>query len=217
MKVVNKKVKLTDPSYPENLKQIIGAPKSLYIKGTIKPKDKLAVAVIGSRRMTEYGKEMAWKFGYALAKKKVTIVSGLAYGIDSVAHKAALAAGGRTIAVLGSGLDIIYPKENKKLALEIVKDGALISEFPPGTEPRGEHFLIRNRIISGLSLAVLVVEGARKSGTLSTAAHAANQGREVFAVPGPVSSPLSEAPIFLIEQGAGVAKRPQDVLDYLKI
>ncbi len=214
---MSKKVKLNDPSYPENLKQIVGAPKSLYIKGTIKPEDKLAVAIVGSRRMTKYGKEMAWKFSHALAKKKVTIVSGLAYGIDSVAHKAALAAGGRTIAVLGSGLDVIYPKENKKLALEIIKNGALISEFPPGTEPRGENFLIRNRIISGLSLAVLVVEGARKSGTLSTASHAANQGREVFAVPGPVSSPLSEAPIFLIEQGANVAKRPQDVLDYLKI
>ena len=205
------------PSYPENLKEIIGAPERLYIKGTIKPEDKLAVAIVGSRKMSQYGQQMAIKFAGDLAKRGVTIVSGLAYGIDTLAHKAALSAGGRTIAVLGSGIDVIYPRRNEKLVQEIVKNGALISEFLPKTPPYGKNFLVRNRIISGLSLAVVVVEGARKSGTLSTAAHAANQGREVFAVPGPVNSPLSAAPLYLIEQGATIAKGPEDILEYLGI
>jgi DNA processing protein len=210
-----KKIKLTDSSYPENLKQIINAPQNLYIKGRLEKKDRLAVAIIGSRKMTEYGEKTAARFAYELAKRKITIVSGLARGIDTVAHQASLAAGGRTIAVLGSGLDIIYPPENKRLAEKIVKSGALVSEFPPGTKPLGENFLIRNRIISGMSLAVLVVEGAKRSGTLSTASYAANQGREVFAIPGPVDSPLSEAPLFLIGEGAAIAKGPKDVLEYL--
>ena len=167
--------------------------------------------------MTNYGQTMARKFSHTLAKKGITIVSGLAYGIDTVAHRAALSVSGRTIAVLGCGLDMVYPKENQGLAKKIEKDGALVSEFPPGTKPLPKNFLVRNRIISGLSLAVVVIEGERRSGTLSTAAHAANQGREVFAVPGRVDSALSGAPLFLIEQGATIARGPEDVLEYLKL
>lgn len=212
-----KKVKLSGPWYPNNLKEISGAPKTLYIEGKIKPQDDLAVAIVGTRKMTAYGKRVTEEFTRALVKKKVTIISGLAYGIDTIAHQTALAAGGRTIAVLGSGVDVIYPSENKFLARKIIKNGALVSEFPPGTKPLGKHFLVRNRIISGLSKAVLVVEGKRRSGTLSTATHAANQGREVFAVPGPINSPLSDAPLFLISQGANIAKNPEDVLEYLGV
>ncbi|RLC32682.1 DNA-protecting protein DprA, partial [Candidatus Woesebacteria bacterium] len=190
-------------------------PQLLYISGKINKKDEKAVAIVGSRRMTNYGKRTAARFARELARNKVTIVSGLARGIDTVAHKAALSAGGRTIAVLGCGLDIIYPSENKALAARVKNNGALVSEFPLGTRPLGKHFLTRNRIISGLSLAVLVVEGARRSGTLSTASWAANQGREVFAVPGPIDSSLSAAPLYLIENGAQIARNPKDILDLI--
>ena len=211
-----KKVILGQQDYPENLKRIDGAPKELYVEGKILNQDKQAVAIVGSRKMSQYGRKIAWRFAFTLAQNKVTIVSGLAYGIDTVAHRAALAARGRTIAVLGSGLDRIYPPGNKKLAEAIARQGALVTEFSLGTAPLGQNFLVRNRIISGLSLAVVVVEGERASGTISTASHAANQGIEVFAIPGPVSSPLSEAPLYLIKQGAAVAKSPKDILEYLE-
>lgn len=204
-----------DKHYPENLLALPEneRPKLLYVSGEIKKRDRKAVAVIGSRKMTTYGRKVAAIFARELARKGITIVSGLARGIDTVAHKAALSAGGRTIAVLGCGLDIIYPPENKFLAEKIRKNGVLISEFSPGTKPFAKNFLTRNRIISGLFLAVLVVEGARRSGTLSTAAWAANQGREVFAIPGPINSPLSQVPLFLIENGAQIARKPKDILD----
>ncbi|MBU0572337.1 DNA-processing protein DprA [Patescibacteria group bacterium] len=206
-----------DKRYPENLLALPDneRPELLYISGKIRKRDRKAVAIVGSRKMTDYGKRMAAKFARELAKNKVTIISGLARGIDTIAHKAALSAGGRTIAVLGCGLDIIYPPENKALAERVRKNGALVSEFPLGTKPLGRNFLTRNRIISGLSLAVLVVEGARRSGTLSTASWAANQGREVFAIPGPIDSPLSAAPLFLIENGAQIAQNPKDILDVI--
>jgi DNA processing protein len=206
-----------DKNYPENLRTLPGneRPQLLYISGKILKKDEKAVAIVGSRRMTDYGKRTAARFARELAKNKVTIISGLARGIDTVAHKAALSAGGRTIAVLGCGLDIIYPPENTTLAARVKKNGALISEFPLGTKPLGKNFLTRNRIISGLSLVVLVVEGARRSGTLSTASWAANQGREVFAIPGPIDSPLSAAPLFLIENGAQIAQNPKEILDLI--
>ncbi len=181
----------------------------MYIQGKILESDKNAVAVVGSRLMTQRGKLLTQKFVKELVKNKITIVSGLARGIDTVAHKAALEAGGRTIAVLGSGLDVIYPPENKELAEEIKRNGVLFSPFPKGTAPFGKNFLARNRIIVSLSRAVLVIEGARRSGTLSTASWAANSGIEVFAIPG------SEATDWLIEQGATIAKRPQDVIEYL--
>lgn len=165
--------------------------------------------------MSEYGQKVAYDFAFALAKAGVTIVSGLARGVDTIAHQAALDAHGRTVAVLASGIDWIYPAENKQLAADIIKNGALVSEFPRGTRPLPQNFLWRNRLISGLSLAVLIVEGRRKSGTLSIANHAANQGKEVFVIPGPITSLLSELPHYLIENGATIAKSPQDILEYL--
>ena len=211
------KVRWENKQYPENLRTLPGneRPELLYISGKVKKKDRKAIAIVGSRRMTDYGKRTTARFARELAKNNVTIVSGLARGIDTIAHKAALSAGGRTIAVLGCGLDTIYPSENMALAKKIKNNGALISEFPIGTKPLGKNFLTRNRIISGLSLAVLVVEGARRSGTLSTASWAANQGREVFAVPGPIDAPLSAAPLFLIENGAQIARNPKDILDLI--
>ena len=187
----------------------------LYIEGSLAPGDKKAIAIVGTRTPTQYGKNLAAQFSYELSKLGYTIVSGMARGIDTAVHTAALGAGGRTIAVVGNGLDVIYPPENKQLFLRIISQGAVISEFPEGTKPLPKNFLARNRIISGLALGVLIVEGRRRSGTLSTATHAANQGREVFAVPGPVTSRQSEAPLYLIEQGASIAKTPRDIIDML--
>jgi DNA processing protein len=189
--------------------------KDIEILGELRPQDAKAVAIVGTRTPTTYGKDTAYRFACELAKNGVTIISGLARGIDTVAHEAALQAGGRTVAVLGSGLNIIYPPENKALARKIVKHGALVSQFAVGTKPLGKNFLLRNELIVRLSLAVVIVEGRQKSGTLSTAGHAANLGIEVFAVPGPINSPMSAAPHYLIEQGARVAKSPEDVLEYV--
>ena len=183
--------------------------EDLFLLGKLLPSDKHAVAVVGSRKMTKRGMELTKKYVKELVKNKITIVSGLARGIDTVAHTTALENGGRTIAVLGSGLDIIYPPENKKLAEEITKNGCLISGFPYGTKPEGKNFLARNRIIVKLSFAVLVIEGLRRSGTLSTASHAGNEGVEVFAIPG------SDACDYLINNGATVANSPKDVIQYL--
>ncbi len=189
--------------------------QDIYTKGKLLKRDGLAVAIVGTRTPTRYGRETAYKFAFELAKHKVTIVSGLARGIDSVAHNAALEAGGRTIAVLGSGLDIIYPPENAGLAERIAKQGAIVTQFPLGTKPLGKNFLARNQLIAKLSKAILVVEGRGRSGTISTANHAANLGVEVFAVPGPINSPMSEAPNYLIGEGARIAKSPEDILEYL--
>lgn len=182
---------------------------TLYVLGKILRSDKRAVAVVGSREMSKRGKKLTLRFVKELVKNKVTIVSGLARGIDTVAHQSALKYGGRTIAVLGSGLDVIYPPENKKLAEEIVKNGALISGFAYGEKPLPKNFLARNQLIVKFSQAVLVVEGKRRSGTISTANHAANEGVEVFAIPG------SEATDYLIENGVSIANSPQDILEYL--
>jgi len=209
-------IKESDPNYPKNLIGLKGSPKLLYLNGKLLKKDRFAVAIVGTRDVTKYGREIASEFSYELAKNDLTIVSGMARGIDTIAHKSALKAGGRTIAVLGSGLDVIYPPENRNLYNEIVEHGAVVSEFKPGTMPYGKHFLARNRIISGISLAILVVEGKERSGTLSTATHAAVQGREVFAIPGPINSPQSYAPNYLIENGARVAKTPQDIVEYIR-
>ncbi len=181
----------------------------MYFQGKVLKSDKFAVAVVGSRLMSPRGKALTEKFVKELVKNKITIVSGLARGIDTVAHKTAIENKGRTIAVLGSGLDIIYPPENVELAKSVSENGALVSPFPKGTKPIGANFLARNRVIVSLSLAVLVIEGAGRSGTLSTASWAANMGVEVFAIPG---SPATD---WLIEQGASIAKRPKDVIQYL--
>lgn len=204
-----------DSGYPVNLKELKDCPRNLYVAGSFLPGDEKAVAIIGSRRMSDYGRKIAWEFSHFLAGSGVTIVSGLARGVDTVAHKAAIYAGGRTVAVLGSGIDIVYPYENGFLAQEIARKGAVVTEFPPGTHPLAKNFLTRNRIISGLSLATLVIEGARRSGTLSISNWAANQGRDVYAVPGRVDSPLSALPNYLIENGAIPVTNPKDLLDML--
>ncbi len=181
----------------------------LYILGKLTKSDKRVVAVVGSREMTNRGKKLTEEFVKVLVENNITIVSGLARGIDTVAHETALKYGGRTIAVIGSGLDIIYPPENTKLAEEISKNGAIVSGFPNGTLPEGKNFLARNQLIVKLSQAVLVVEGKRRSGTISTANHAANEAIEVFAIEG------SEATDYLIENGATAVQSPKEIVDYL--
>jgi len=209
---------IKDKNYPKNLKEIDGAPVVLYHLGEILPQDENAVAIVGARKMTSYGREVATQFATYLANYGITIISGLALGIDAVAQKAAVDAGGRSIAVLASGLDKITPYSNYNLAKEIVnKGGAIVSEAPLGAEIFRSSFPVRNRIVSGLSKAVIVVEGARKSGTLLTASHAADQGKTVFAVPGQISSPMSEAPHYLIQNGAKPAFHPKDILDELDL
>jgi DNA processing protein len=181
----------------------------LSVLGKILKTDEKAIAVVGSRKITPRGRRLTSRFVKKLVEAGYTIVSGLAIGVDSMAHESALDAGGRTIAVLGSGLDIIYPYSNNDLAQRISENGAVVSAFAKGTAPRGKNFLARNRIIVSLAKAVLVIEGAKRSGTLSTASWAANDGKEVFAVPG------SEATDWLIGQGATVAKTPEEVIEYL--
>lgn len=207
-----------DPDYPENLSGLDGAPCVLYYIGTLKKSDKNAVAIVGSRKPSSYGREVAEKFSQELASLGITIVSGLALGIDAVAHRACIEVEGRTIAVLASGLDIISPASNYFLALEAVKKGgAIVSEYPLGQAPLRSSFPSRNRIISGLSKAVIVVEGLEKSGTLLTASAAAEQARSVFAVPGQISSPLSAAPHFLIQNGAKMVTSVSDILEELNL
>ncbi len=206
-----------DREYPANLRQLEACPAVLYFRGNLLPADDLAVAVVGSRNATIYGRQITERLVFDLAKNGLTIVSGLARGIDAVAHRMALDSGGRTIAVLGSGIDSIYPPENRKLAEEIVKNGALISEFPLGFPALPNNFTARNRIISGLSLGVLVTEAAVDSGSLITAGYAAEQGREVFAVPGPVTSKTSEGTNNLIKDGVHVATVADDILEVLDI
>lgn len=208
---------LADRDYPANLKTIAGAPPVLYIKGNILPQDDLAIAVVGSRNATFYGRQITEKFVFELSKNGLTIVSGLARGIDSVAHKTALDAGGRTIALLGCGLDMVYPPENKRLAEDIAKNGAVISEFPLGFPAVQSNFAARNRIISGMSLGVLVPEAAVDSGSMITAGYAAEQGREVFAVPGPITSKFSEGVNNLIKEGVHPVTSAEDILQVLDI
>ena len=209
---------INDKDFPENLKGLNDSPMVLYYKGVIKKSDKNAIAIVGSRKITSYGREVAVKFATELSGYGITIVSGLAFGIDVAAHKACLDAGGRALAVLASGLDMITPISNSWLGKQIIKSGgALISEYPLGHKPGKRDFPERNRIISGLSKAVLVIEGAKKSGTLHTASHAAEQGRQVFAVPGQITSPMSEAPHFLIQNGAKMATSTRDILDELDL
>ena len=212
-----KVVCLVDRDYPANLRQISDAPPVLYFQGEIKPQDDLAIAVVGARYATVYGRQVTEKLVFDLVNSGLTIVSGLARGIDSFAHRAALEAGGRTIAVLGCGVDLIYPPENKRLAEEIIKNGAIVSEFPLGFPAVPSNFPARNRIVSGLSLGVLVTEGASDSGSLITAGQAAEQGREVFAVPGPINSKMSEGTNKLIKEGVHPVTEAADILEVLDI
>jgi len=211
-------VSFLDDDFPRALKNLDGAPVILYYKGSLKGLKSASVAIVGTRKMTSYGREVTEKFSGALSALGVTIISGLARGVDTAAHKASLATGGITVAVLGNGLDSVYPPENKNLAEEIIeKGGAILSEYPLGAPALPVNFAVRNRIVSGLSSCVLVIEGAEKSGTLLTASHAAEQGKTVFAVPGQITSPLSKAPLFLIKNGAKMATEVKDILDELDL
>jgi len=206
-----------DDEYPRRLKEIGQPPPVLYVRGEVGVNDEWSIAVVGTRRITAYGRQVTEEIAGALASSGLTVISGLARGVDSIAHKAALNAGGRTIAVLGSGVDIVYPNEHRALAERIITQGALISDYPPGTPPEGINFPPRNRIISGLSLGVIVVEAGEKSGALITAEFAADQGRDVFAVPGPVYAPQSAGCNRLIQQGAYMLLKPRDVLESLDL
>ena len=199
-----------DAGYPPLLSAIYDPPPLLYMKGTLN--DPHAVAVVGSRKTTPYGRAVAEQMGRGLARQAVTVVSGFARGIDGVVHRATLAAGGRTLAVLGCGVDCVYPPEHQKLRDEVITCGAILSEFPMGTPPEAHHFPQRNRIISGLALGCVVIEATETSGALITARCALEQGREVFAVPGWVTSPTSAGPHRLIQNGAKLAACVADIL-----
>jgi DNA processing protein len=204
-----------DAEYPPALEDIPDPPRLLYVKGTIEPRDQLAIALVGSRRCTPYGARIAERLGSALARTGFTVVSGLARGIDAAAHRGALKAGGRSIAVLANGLASIYPPEHEDLARALSEAGALVSEMPMKTGPFAGLFTQRNRVISGLSLGVVVVEATPRSGSLSTAAHAVEQNREVFAVPGPVDSLSSRGCHRLIRDGARLVETVDDIIEEL--
>lgn len=207
----------TDPDYPPLLAQIPAAPPLLYLRGSLAPSDNWTVAVVGTRQPSSYGREATRRIVTDLVSSGVTVVSGLALGIDGIAHSAALDAGGRTIAVLGSGVDQIYPERHRNLAERIMKQGALISDYPLGSLPAPANFPPRNRIISGLSLATLVVEAGRKSGALITTEFALEQGRDVFAVPGTIFARTSEGTNQLIRNGAGLTTSGADLLEALNL
>jgi len=204
-----------DAEYPSRLAEIPDAPATLHVRGRLLDEDALAVAIVGSRRATTYGLEVAETLAADLAARGVTIVSGLARGIDSAAHRGALRVGGRTLAVLGSGVDVIYPPENRRLAVEIAERGALLSQFAPGTPPLPQNFPIRNQVIAAISLAVVVVEAAERSGSLITARLAAELGREVLAVPGRITTSESRGANRLIQDGAHLALGWEDVVGVL--
>jgi DNA processing protein len=210
-------ITLGDARYPANLREIAAPPERLYVRGRLAEKDALAVAIVGSRAATPYGLAAAERLAADLAARGVTVVSGLARGIDSAAHRGALRAGGRTIAVLGSGVDVIYPPENRRLAGEIESHGAVVSQFEPGTRPLSGHFPARNRVIAGLALGVVVVEAAEKSGSLITAGLAGEMGREVMAVPGLLTSAQSVGAHRLIQDGAALIQGWEDVVGQLPL
>lgn len=204
-----------DPGYPRLLKEIHEYPPVLFVRGEILPEDERSVTIVGTRKTTAYGREAAHQLAGDLALNGVTIVSGLARGIDSIAHRAALEVGGRTLAVLACGLDITYPPEHLSLAQEVARNGAVISEHPPGTRPEAKNFPRRNRILSGLTPGTVVVEAGEGSGTLWTVGHAVDQGREVLAIPGSIFSPTSREPNRLIQDGAKMVLSYTDVLEEL--
>lgn len=210
-------LRLVDPAYPRLLREIPLPPPVLYVRGALAPQDEWAVGIVGTRRATPYGRQMTEKLAGELARQAITIVSGLARGIDTVAHMAALAAGGRTLAVLGCGPDLVYPPENAKLAARIVENGAILTEFPVGTQPEAGNFPARNRLISGLSLGILVTEAPETSGALITTRFAAEQGRDVFAVPGNITSRGSVGANRLIQDGAKLVLAVEDILSELNL
>lgn len=207
-----------DSRYPERLRHIYASPPLLYVRGSLTPEDDWSVSVVGTRRASVYGRQCTEQIVAELARSRVTIVSGMARGIDSYAHKTCLQAGGRTIAVLGCGVDVVYPPENARLMAEIIERGAVVSDYAIGTGPDGVNFPTRNRIISGLSLGTLVIEAGETSGALLTAAFALDQGREVFAIPGRILDRTSKGTNRLIQQGAAkLVYCAQDVLEELNL
>jgi len=210
-------VTLDDTLYPWRLGEIYDPPLALFVRGALIPEDEFAVAIVGTRRPTPYGLRMAEKLGRELAARGITVVSGLASGIDSAAHRGALEAGGRTVAVLGNGVDVVYPRENRELTDRIIAQGAVVSQFPMGWEPNKGHFPRRNRLISGMTLGTVVVQAPRESGALITAHAAAEQGREVFAVPGEATIQASQGPHGLIREGAKLVESADDILVELNL
>jgi DNA processing protein len=206
-----------DVEYPAHLKEIDQPPPVLYLRGDITAEDAWSVGIVGTRAVTAYGRQVTEELASVLARNGVTVVSGLARGVDAIAHTAAIKSGGRTLAVLGSGVDRIYPPEHRQLAERITQQGAVISDYAPGTSPDSANFPPRNRIISGLSMAVVVVEAGDTSGALITAEFAVEQGRDVFAVPGQVYAPQSKGTNRLISNGARILLQPNDVLEALDL
>lgn len=209
-------VTIDEVRYPENLRHIYSPPRVLYVKGNLLPEDYYNIAIVGSRRASLYGRETAEKLARQLAERGFTVTSGMARGIDTSAHTGVLKAAGRTIAVLGCGINIAYPPENKNLMDKIADSGAVISEFPINTAPHRHNFPIRNRIISGLALGVVIVEAAQKSGALITASFALEQGREVFSVPGKIDVPTSRGTLGLIKDGAKLVEDVEDILEEIR-
>lgn len=209
-------ITLWDEKYPHRLKNIYDPPLILYYKGILTPEPENAIAIVGTREPTQYGRSAAERFAADLSKVGFTIVSGLARGIDSHAHRSVIKSGGRTIGVLGCGIDVVYPYENKPLYAEMEKQGAIITEYPPGTKPDAVNFPKRNRIISGLSLGTLIVETGVTGGALHTANFALDQGREVFAVPGNIGIRQSEGPNMLIQKGEAKLVRNAEIVVYVE-
>jgi DNA processing protein len=205
----------TDPEYPQSLLQIYDPPVLLYVRGDAQVLNLPSISIVGARRPTLYGTQMAERMGREIAARGVVVVSGMARGIDALAHKGAMTVNGRAVGVLGTGINVCYPKENKKLYEKVLERGAIVSEFPLGTHPAPENFPIRNRIVAGMPLGVVVVEGAQYSGSLITARLAMEFGREVFGVPGNVTQPVSFAPNQLIRQGAKLVTNGADVIEDL--
>ena len=214
-KVGGKLVNWKEPEYPQALLQIYDPPVMLYVRGDAQILNSPSLSIVGTRRPTVYGSQMAERMGRELAARGLTIVSGLARGIDAIAHQGATAVGGRAIGVLGTGIDVCYPKENKKLYEKVLERGAIVSEFPVGSHPAPENFPVRNRIIAGMPLGVIIVEGKQYSGSLITARLAMEFGREVFGVPGNVTQEVSFAPNLLIKQGAKLVTNAEDVIEEL--
>lgn len=204
-----------DPNYPPGLRNIYDPPPLLYARGALKPEDETAIAIVGSRSASAYGKAMAQKLARGLAERSITVVSGLAVGIDSAAHEGALEGNGRTIGFMACGVDVPYPRASVPLMQRMVKQGALISEFPLGTQVKGWHFHGRNRLISGFSLGTVVVEAPEKSGALITADHALDQGKHVFAVPGSIASATTKGTHSLLREGATLVEEVEDILEPL--
>ncbi len=205
---------IEDAQYPEKLHNIYDPPSGIYVKGTLPRPDVLTIAVIGTRNCSPYGKEVAAYFSKELARAGVQIVSGMARGIDSYGQEGALQAGGYSLAVLGSGIDYCYPQENINLYMKLEEQGGILSEYGPGVLPKAGHFPLRNRIISGISDGILVVEAKMKSGSLITADHGLDQGKDIFSIPGRITDPLSEGTNQLIKYGAQIVSCPEDILEY---